>query len=96
MTGSTTSAKSSAREYNNIYETVHVSEKVREGGERYRGGRTIVQIESTVDQWLQADGHLDTFFALAFHHTSHGNGRHPQDLFSFRKSQLEVFEQFDN
>jgi len=96
VTGSTTLTKSSSREYNKIYGAVHVSEKGGEGGERYRGGCTIVQVESTVDQWLQADGHLDTFFAFAFHHTSHGNGRHPQDLFPFRKSQLKVFEQFDN
>ena len=77
-------------------EAVHVNEKGRGGGERHSGGRRIVQIGSTVDQWFQADGHLDTFFALAFHHTSHGNGRHPQDRLPFRERQLEVFEQFDN
>lgn len=69
---------------------------MRKGIIWYREGCAIVQIESTVDQWFQADGHLNTFFALAFHQTSHGDGRHSQDRFPFRERQLEVFEQFDN
>ena len=31
----------------------------------------IVQIESTVDQRFQPDGHLHTLFALPFYHTTH-------------------------
>ena len=71
---------------NNIQEAVNLRKR----------GCAVVHIESTVDKGFYTDGHLDSFLALAFDHTSHGDGGHPQYRLSFRERQLEVFENFDN
>ena len=60
---------------NNIQEAAHVRESC-----------TVVQAESTVDEWFYIDGHLDAFFAFAFDHTSHGDRGHPQYRLSFGES----------
>jgi len=53
-------------------------------------------VSLSLDEWLQADGHLDTLFAFPFNQTSHSDSRHPHDRFPFRKRQLEVFEYLNN
>lgn len=66
----------------------HLGSGIREreeGKGKWEKRRGVTQIESTVDERSQANGHLDTFFAFAFYHTSHGDGWHPQDLFPLRK-----------
>ena len=57
---------------------------------------TVVRAESTVGERFYTDGHLDAFFAFAFNHASHSDGRHPQYRLPFRERQLEVLENFDD
>jgi hypothetical protein len=72
--------------YNNMQEVVHVNEKEgMEGGKSHGAVVQSYKNGSTVDEWLQADRHLNTLFAFAFDHTGHGDGGYSQDRFPFRE-----------